>query len=155
METLEPILREHPFFGGLEPASMRLVAGCASNVHFDSGAYLCREGDEANAFFVLRQGAIALEVFAPGRGRITIQTLHAGDVLGWAWVFPPYAWRSDARALEPTRAIALNGECLRRKCEDDPALGYELMKRFAHVLDRSLDAARLQLIDLYGHPARR
>jgi hypothetical protein len=55
--------------------------------------------------------------------------------------------------MEPTRAIALDGACLRRKCEDIPSLGYELMKRFARVLDESLQASRLQLLDLYGHKA--
>ncbi|HEC15641.1 MAG TPA: Crp/Fnr family transcriptional regulator, partial [Sedimenticola sp.] len=59
-------------------------------------------------------------------------------------------WHHDARAVEDTRAIALDGKCLRGKCEADPALGYELMKRFsAMVIDR-LKATQLQLLDMYG-----
>jgi CRP-like cAMP-binding protein len=95
-----------------------------------------------------------VEIHVPDRGAVTLQTVSSGDILGWSWVFPPYRWNSDARATELTRAIALDGACLRRKCEETPSLGYELMKRFARVLDESLQASRLQLLDVYGHRTR-
>ena len=150
METLEPILAEHPFFAGLEPRYLQLVAGCASNVRFDAGQFIFREGEEANEFYLIRHGKVALEAFAPSRGALQIQTLDDGDILGWSWLIPPYEWRFDARALELTRAIALDGRCLRRKCEEDHDLGYELLKRFGHIIGQRLDATRFQLLDLYG-----
>ncbi len=78
------------------------------------------------------------------------QTVAEGDVLGWSWLFPPYRWVFDAQALELTRALVFDGTCLRGKCEDDHNLGYELMKRFAHVVVQRLQATRLQLLDVYG-----
>jgi hypothetical protein len=39
---------------------------------------------------------------------------------------------------------------LRKKCEEDHDLGYELMKRFSAVMIQRLQATRLQLLDLYG-----
>jgi CRP-like cAMP-binding protein len=151
IETLEPILAAHPFLQGLDPSLLALIVGCASNVRFDPGQYLFREGQEANEFFIIRHGRVSLEIYVPDRGPVTLQTISAGGVLGWSWVFPPYRWYSDARATELTRAIALDGTCLRKKCEDMPSVGYELMKRFARVLDESLQASRLQLLDVYGH----
>jgi CRP-like cAMP-binding protein len=151
IETLEPILAAHPFLQGLDPSLLALIVGCASNVRFDPGQYLFREGQEANEFFIIRHGRVSLEIYVPDRGPVTLQTISAGGVLGWSWVFPPYRWHSDARATELTRAIALDGTCLRKKCEDMPSVGYELMKRFARVLDESLQASRLQLLDVYGH----
>lgn len=150
METLENTLAEHPFFHGLEPRYLQLAVGCASNVRFDAGEFILREGEEANHFFLIRHGKVSLEVFAPNRGSIAIQTLEEGDILGWSWLIPPYQWRFDARAVELTRAIALDGKCLRAKCEEDHDLGYELLKRFAAILGRRLDATRFQLLDLYG-----
>jgi hypothetical protein len=91
-----------------------------------------------------------VETFAPGRGPIIIQTLGEGEVLGWSWLIAPYRWRFDGRAVELTRAIALDGECLRGKCEEDHNFGYKLMKRFAHVMEQRLQATRLQLLDVYG-----
>lgn len=150
METLEQTLAEHPFFHGLEPRYLQLAVGCASNVRFDAGEFILREGEEANHFFLIRHGKVSLEVFAPNRGSLAIQTLEEGDILGWSWLIPPYQWRFDARAVELTRAIALDGKCLRAKCEEDHDLGYELLKRFTAILGRRLDATRFQLLDLYG-----
>jgi len=150
METLERILAEHPFFEGLEPRHFELIVGCASNVRFDAGQFLFREGEEANQFFLIRRGKVALETFAPERGPIVIQTIGEGEILGWSWLIPPYHWHFDAQAVDLTRAIALDGKCLRTKCEVDHHLGYELLKRFAHIMEQRLEAAMVQLLDLYG-----
>jgi len=153
VETLEPILAQHPFLQGLDQSALALIVGCASNVRFDAGRFLFREGEEASEFYIIREGLVSLEIHVPERGSVTLQTVGAGGIVGWSWVFPPYRWHSDARVVEPTRAIALDGACLRMKCEEIPSLGYELMKRFARVLDESLEASRLQLLDVYGHTA--
>ena len=150
MQTLEAILAEHPFFQGLESRYMELLTGCASNVRYDAGAYILREGEPASHFYVIRQGKVALETFAAQRGQITIETIEAGEVLGWSWLFPPYQWHFSARTVEPTRAIALDGVCLRTKAEEDHDLGYELVKRVAHIMMQRLQATRLQLLDVYS-----
>ena len=153
MESLEPILAEHPFFKDLEKRYPGLLVGCASNVRFEAGQFLFREGGEANQFYLIRHGLVALEIYAGRRGPITVTTIHAGEVLGWSWLFPPYRWKFDARAVEPIRAIALDGRCLRQKCEDDHSLGYELLKRFSYIMKQRLDATRLQLLNIYeAHP---
>ncbi|MHB1687834.1 MAG: cyclic nucleotide-binding domain-containing protein [Ignavibacteriaceae bacterium] len=150
MENLEKILAEHPFLQGLESHYLDLIVGCASNVRFDAGQFIFHEGEEANQFYVIRHGKVALEIFSPERGAIEIDTLEEGDVLGWSWLIPPYHWRFDARAVELTRAIALDGKCLRNKCEEDHDLGYQLLKRFAHIIEQRLQSTRLQLLDVYG-----
>jgi hypothetical protein len=83
-----------------------------------------------------------------------VQTLRDGEVVGWDWLFPPYRWSADARALEKIRATAIDGRCIREKCEQDCALGYELMKRLAFVVGSWLQSTRLQMLDLYGVPTR-
>ncbi|MEI6669104.1 MAG: cyclic nucleotide-binding domain-containing protein [Acidobacteriota bacterium] len=150
MHTLEPILAEHPFLKGLKQEHLELLTGCASNIRFDAGAFVFRQGQEANHFYILRDGKVAVELFAPQKGAVAIDTYGEGDVLGWSWLIPPYHWRFDARAIEPTRAIALDAKCMRTKCENDHDLGYELMKRFAKIIEQRLDATRWQLLDVYG-----
>jgi CRP-like cAMP-binding protein len=129
---------------------LKIVVGCASNVKFDQGEFVFREGGDADKFYLIRHGRIALEVFTTNKGPVTLQTLGEGEVVGWSWLIPPYHWHFDARAVELTRALALDGKCLRGKCDDDHSLGYELMKRFTHIMEERLQAARLQLLDLYG-----
>jgi CRP/FNR family transcriptional regulator, cyclic AMP receptor protein len=99
---------------------------------------------------VIRHGAVGLDIHVPAREPVTIETLHGGDLLGWSWLFPPYKWSFDGRAVEDTSAISLDGACLRGKCDDDHELGYELMKRFAQVIVERLQATRLRLLDVYG-----
>jgi CRP-like cAMP-binding protein len=57
----------------------------------------------------------------------------------------------DARAVESVGTIEFDGACLRKKCDDDPAMGYALMKRFARVMAERIQATHLQLLDLYGN----
>jgi CRP/FNR family transcriptional regulator, cyclic AMP receptor protein len=149
METLRPILVEHPFFRDLEERHLDLVVGCASNVRFNAGDFIFRHGEEANEFYLIREGMVALEMFVTGQGPVKVQTMGEGEVLGWSWLVPPYRWMFDAHATEMTRAIALDGKCLRNKSEQDHDLGYQLLKRFATVVQKNLDAARLQILNIY------
>ncbi len=149
METVESLIGHHALFKDLEADQIRLMAGCAKNVTFPPQGFLFREGQSADDFYLIRSGSLSLEVASPKFGGIVIQTVHAGEILGWSWLFPPYRWHFDAKALEQVRATSLNGKCLREKCEKDPRLGFALMKRFAGVLMSRLQSTRLQLIDAY------
>lgn len=150
MRTIDELIASAPIFAGLEPGQLELIAGCGRNEHVEGGVFLFREGDPAERFFLIRGGSVALEVQAPGR-TLRIETLQAGDPVGWSWLFAPYRWQLDARALEPCQLIGFDGVCLRGKCETDHDLGYELMRRFADNLVDRLQATRFQLLDVYGH----
>jgi len=114
MKTLEGILSKHPFFDGLDPRYIQLAVGCAANVRFNAGEVVFREGEEANNFYLIREGKVALEVSVPGHGGLTIQTLHDGEILGWSWLIPPYRWRFDARGGErPERSRSMESVCVK------------------------------------------
>ncbi|MEW5795323.1 MAG: cyclic nucleotide-binding domain-containing protein [Candidatus Zixiibacteriota bacterium] len=144
-------MSEHPFFKGLNQGQIALLTGCASNVVFKPGQFVFREGEPADHFYFIREGKVQVETHIPQKGTVTIQTRSGGEVFGWSWLVPPYRWHFDARAVELTRALAMDGKCLRTKCEDDHHIGYEIMKRFLLVIAERLEATRLQLMDVYGH----
>jgi CRP-like cAMP-binding protein len=150
METIDALLARHSFFEGLKKEYLELISGCGRNVHFDANQYLLREGENADQFYAIRSGSVSVEIHAPQRGAVTLQTVEAGEILGWSWLFPPYKWQFDARARESVSATVFDAECLRNKCDGDPALGYELMKRLARIVTARLEATRLQLLDIYG-----
>ena len=152
MEGLERIVAEHKLFEGLGPEFVKLAAGCAKNVRFNNDQYLFHAEDPADWIYLIRHGRVALEVVTPGRGAVRFETLEEGEIVGLTWLLPPYRWGHDARAIELTRAIALDAKCLRDKCEADHTLGYELMKRFASSMLARLQATRVQLLDVYGKP---
>lgn len=150
MQTFEALLAEHPFFAGLAPQYLQVIASFAANIHYESENYIFHEGEPATHFYILLQGKVALETFAAGRGVITIETIEASEVLGWSWLFPPYRWHFAARVVEPTRAIVLDGAGLRARGEEDRQFGYELMKRVTQIMMDRLQATRLQLLDMYS-----
>lgn len=150
-QTLEPLLRGHKFFAGLDPAYLSLLTGCASNEVFPADSFLFREGDPAQAFFLIREGKLALEIAAPGHGALVVLTLGPGEVAGFSWLIEPHRWEFDGRAVERIRAVQMDGACLRGKCDADPGLGYDLMRRFAALTTSRLQATRLQLLDVYGN----
>jgi CRP/FNR family transcriptional regulator, cyclic AMP receptor protein len=77
---------------------------------------------------------------------LEIQTVGEGSMLGWSWLIPPYRWSFDAQAITETTVLAVDGEKLRDACERDLKLGYELMKRFALLMAKRLNAARMAAI---------
>jgi CRP/FNR family cyclic AMP-dependent transcriptional regulator len=149
-KELDEILARVPFFEGLPDDEIALIAGCGRNVRFDAGETIFRQGDAADTFFVVRHGTVAIGNFVPPRGELVIETLEAGELLGWSWLFPPYRSHFDARALSIVRATQFDGACLRDKCAADPSLGYDLMSRFAQVLIERLQWTQLRLLDVYG-----
>ena len=81
---------------------------------------------------------------------MTLQTLGEGDVLGWLWFDQPYHWHLDARAVDLTRVLSLEVQCLMDRCDRDHDLGYELMRRYAHSLAVQFRVSNVQLADFYG-----
>jgi CRP-like cAMP-binding protein len=150
MRTLDALIVESPVFDGLTQEQLELIAGCASNTVFAAGDRLFREGDRSDTFFLVRHGLVALDAYVPNRGQLTIETVGPGEILGWSWLLPPFMWHFTGRAVDAVRAVQFDGACLRGKCDDDPALGYDLITRFAQVLVSRLQATRLQLMDVYG-----
>jgi len=150
MHTIDELVAESPVFEGLTNEQLELIAGCAQNTGFKAGERLFREGDPADTFYLVRKGRVSLSTHAPARGSVVIETLDPGEIVGWSWIFPPYVWHFDARAVDDVRVVSFDGACLRGKCESDHALGYELMRRFAGVMIDRLLHTRLRLLDVYG-----
>jgi CRP-like cAMP-binding protein len=147
METLESLISQHPFFTGMNSKQMKILAACALRKEYAPNQYVFREDGMANRFYLLQEGKVALESLGENQNVITIQTIGAGGVLGWSWLFPPYRWHFDARALEPTRAILFYATRLRTLCEKNQKLGYELLKRMSATMHERLQATRRHLLE--------
>lgn len=150
LQDLEQSLRQHPFAAGMDGRYIRILTGCARQALFRDGEFLFREGEDADTFYWLTAGKVAMELHAPPRGAIRIDSRAAGEALGWSWIVAPYRWFCDARAIGAVRALAFNGVCLRGKLDDDAELAREIYRRFVPLMYRSLHATQLQLLDVYG-----
>ena len=139
---------ELPFLKGLHPSHLKTLCACGMKTTFAAGEVVFREDDTANRFYVILSGTVALEAQQDSGDLIRIQTLGAGDVLGWSWMFPPFRWHFDARALEPVNAVFFYATRLREHCEADAELGYALVMRIAQVMMERLQATRRQLSEI-------
>ncbi len=148
-ESMATRVAFHPFLAGMNHTQLALLTDCAMASHIKAGQVIFREGDIANRFYLIESGKVVLESGNDSGESLVVDTIGAGDLLGWSWMFPPYVWRFTARALEPTEAIFFYGTILREYCERDPSLGYELLKRMAPVMIKRMQAARQRMLAIH------
>jgi CRP/FNR family transcriptional regulator, cyclic AMP receptor protein len=140
-------LATHPFLSGMSPHHLEALATTASRQQFAKGEVIFRAGAPADGFYLIEQGTVAIEGSVFEHGAISTDCVHTGEPLGWSWLFPPYLWHYDARAIEPTTVVFFDGEVLHQLCKDDLTLGHELFRRMSEVMVRRLQASRAKLID--------
>lgn len=148
--NIEHILAEHPFFEDIDQRYLHMIAEHASFISFEAGRLVFRQGEPARTFYLLGEGRVSLEVFSPTRGPITLMSLQPRDILGWSWLFDPPIWHFDARAIEETRAVAIDGVHLRALCDENCTLGYSVMKHSVNMIEQRLQATMIQLLDMYN-----
>ena len=153
-ETVLEMLRHHPFVGEFEPRHVEKLATMAKDVRFEREQILFREGDECSEFYMIVSGLVALEIAAPGH-IFRVQTLFAGDELGWSALLMGRGKHFQARTLENVHALAFEGTELLAACREDPHFGFILMQRLLGVVAERLQATRLQLLDMYSPVAAR
>jgi len=147
-----PTLAGHQFTRGMADDDIAALAGVASHVRLPARHKLFEEGGTADRFWLIQAGRVALDMQVPGRGRVVIEALGMGDVIGWSWLYPPYQWRLGAVAMQPTQAFEIDGAKVREMCADDPSFGYELTRRFLAIVVHRLQATRSRLLDISTQP---
>jgi CRP-like cAMP-binding protein len=153
-QALQAMLQKHHFVEAFDPGHVQKLAGLARDVHFARDQVLFHEGDECGDFYLIISGLIALEVEEPDH-TLRIQTLSAGDELGWSALLMAGGKYFQARALEPVHALAFDGRALLEAFREDPALGFEFLYRLLGVVAGRLQATRLQIHDMYSPVAKR
>ncbi len=152
MKTIEGIVAVHPFSKDLDPQHQAWLCECAALERFAAQQSLFFEGAEADRFFLVHAGRLVLQTFAPGQGGATIQTLGAGDTLGWSWLYPPHQWHFGAVAIEPVETVTLSARALRERMGANSDFGYAIAYRIGQVLLERLQATRLRLLEIYDAP---
>jgi CRP-like cAMP-binding protein len=142
----------HPFLDGLAAEQVRVLLPAARPVRFGAGSRIFAEGGPADRFWLLLDGHVQLDTLVPGRGLVVVESLPPMSVLGWSWLFEPYAWHFGASAIEVTSAVEFDAARVRQACDADPTLGYDLLRRFVRVVVDRLQSTRIRLLDLYGEP---
>ena len=146
------LVADFPVLARLSASELARLSAAARTVRFGARERVFSEGQLAEGCWLIHDGRVALDVFIPGRGLVVVQTLGAGDVLGWSWLVPPYRWHFGASATEPTTATRLETTELRALADVDPGFGYALSRTLFEIMLHRLQATRARLLDLYRSP---
>jgi len=146
------ILAQQAFFAKLDPKYLDIVAGHAHLREFADGELVFRQDDDAKSFFMVLKGQVDVEIPAIYGAPLTVQSLGPGEVLGWSWLIPPFKWHFVARATTDATLLEFDGKGLRELCEQDPKLGYELLKLFAALMSERLQEARMRMLEVCAPP---
>jgi CRP/FNR family cyclic AMP-dependent transcriptional regulator len=147
-KTIENQLSNHPFLKGMEPDHLAIIARHAREVEFTAHQVVFHQNESAHELYLVLQGSVVLEAYVPRGENVALQALKEGDVLGWSWLFPPFVWNFQARALEPTRALFIDGAALLATCDKLQAFGLAFMRRVAQVIITRLEIAQKRLMSL-------
>jgi CRP/FNR family transcriptional regulator, cyclic AMP receptor protein len=151
LSPLADTLRANPWYAALSPRHFDTMCGLASDVIWPAGHIIFREGDPDSQLYLLLKGRVALEMYVPTRGRVTMLSIGPDELFGWSAAVPGVPLKTaSARVVVPARAAAYDTVALRAACDDDPALGYLVYRRLANVIAGRLTATRLQLLDMYS-----
>lgn len=150
-QSLSDTLRANPWFAALEPQLFEKMVAIASEASWSAEQVIFREGDHNDHLYFVLEGQVALEIYIPARGRVTILTIGPDEIFGWSAVVPVIQKRTaSARAVLPSRVVAFNGAALRAACDEDHDLGYHVYRRLTNVIAGRLTATRMQLLDMYA-----
>jgi CRP/FNR family transcriptional regulator, cyclic AMP receptor protein len=139
--SVETPVSRHFFFEGFAPSHLKNILLHASGRHFDPGSFLFREHEWAKEFYLISKGKVAIGLCGE-KEKSLIQTVGANEVLGWSWMVPPFYWRFDAWALEPTQVIAFDAIALRELSQRDHEFGYVLVSKICELLAERLEKLR-------------
>lgn len=146
------LLAAQPFTEGLSEHQLRRLERAALRSIFHAGNRLFHEGDPADRFWLIVEGAVDVDFPVADRDHLVVDTVGPGSVLGWSWLFPPYRWHFGAVASATSLTVQLDAAGVRELCDRDPKLGYEMARRSSEVLLKRLQATRRRLLTQLRQP---
>jgi CRP-like cAMP-binding protein len=138
-----------PMLRALPAEDRQRLMRIAREVSFPQGTRLFEEDGRADRFWVIRTGAVDLDMRVPGRRAAVVETLGINELVGWSWLFAPHTWHLGAEATSPVRAYEFDAVTVRDMCRNDPAFGLAIAEWIGGILAHRLRSARTRLLDLY------
>jgi len=141
---------QHPFAQGLSAAQRAKFWPGLRSATFAEKALIFKEGDPAEAVYLIVSGRVGLSQAVPGKGEQWLESFTGGDLLGLSWLFSGERWHFDARTIEPTEVLVLDSAFVRARMDEDAKVGYFIAMHMIRQLYQRLERVRLQRLDVYG-----
>lgn len=129
-----------PLFQALEPASLHALIGRVRVVHLAQGQVLFRQGDAADALYLVVEGAIIpIAEGAEGEGRRKLAVIERGDFVGEIGVMTKQPRNATVAALVETKLIAIDRRVLVPLMRQEPSVAQGILRFLrARMLDRQI-----------------
>ena len=156
VDPMSILLRASPF-AGLPPKAAAALRPRVRRRSFPAGTYLTREGEPADAMFVIERGVVRISRTSRQGRELILGLVGAGEMLGELGVLEASGTQTaDAMAVEPTSCAALGRDDLRALVRTTPEVGLRLLATLVdHVRSRDEELAELAFLDLPGRLARK
>jgi len=151
---LDDLREKSSLLQALTATEVGLFESVAAEIRLPAGAVLFEEDGPADAFYIVVEGRIGLELTTPGKDPIVIQTLGPGDLVGVSWLFPPHRWNWRARAIVDSELAAFDATIIRSELEKNRDLALEVLTVVSGEAVQRLQRTRVQLLDMYRGPHR-
>jgi len=134
-------------FAGLDARQVEPILKLCQETSCPAGFVVFEEGSEARSVYLLREGEIAVRVqlrLRPDSIRISSAT-QPGAVFGWSALVAPRRYTATAVTIQPASIVTIDGMALLRFLEDEPAVGFQVMRNLAGIISGRLRNAYEQL----------
>jgi adenylate cyclase len=155
-DPLDVLLRT-PLFSGLPPSVSSALRQRVKRRAFAAGTYLTREGEPADAMFVIERGLVRVSRTSRQGKDLVLGLFGAGDTLGELGVLEASGTRTaDAMAVEATTCVAIAKDDLRAVIRKTPELGLRLLATLVdHIRRKDDELAEIAFLDLPGRLAHK
>lgn len=149
--TAQKRLRECQVFSVLTNAELEKIASLVLEKEYEAGTTIFKGGDSAEELLVLQEGKIVLQMTLPKARmqmsrKVTIDIVTRNEAVGWSVMVEPYVYTFTAVCLQEVKALSISGIKLRWLLQDDPKIGYNVLKGLIKVVASRLDETRQLLI---------
>lgn len=136
-------LKKTELFEGLEESQLNILLSYALVETFPEGKTIFRQGEKAIRLYVLIEGAVDLTVKAQEQiDFMTSKIEKEGAVFGTASLMEPFRYNVTAKCLKPSQVLTLEADQIKKKMEEDPKMGMEMMKKLASIYFNRLNDLR-------------
>ena len=141
------LLRQIPFFADMEAPRLKLLAFMSQRVAFDTGRILFRQGDAADAAFLIIEGEADILVDTAS-GPVTIATLGRNDIVGEMAILCDVPRTATVRAKTRLVALRIAKEPFLRMVREFPKMAVSIMRELAHRLELTNNQLRTPLLEV-------
>ena len=128
------LLRRVPIFAEIEPAKLKLLAFMSERVGFDPGKPLMRQGDPADAAYLVIDGHAEVVLETPG-GPVVVATVGANETVGEMGLLGDVPRNATVRAKDRVIVLRISKEPFMRMVREFPNMAVSIMRELAQRLD--------------------